>query len=71
MLRKRATNVQRHYDIGDDLFEAFLDPTLTYFHYSCTCWDGSHVFSRNALPWILVATTQSFKECGSIICPAA
>jgi len=30
MLRKRATNVQRHYDIGDDLFEAFLDPTLTY-----------------------------------------
>jgi cyclopropane-fatty-acyl-phospholipid synthase len=29
-LRTRETNVQRHYDIGDDLFEAFLDPTLTY-----------------------------------------
>ncbi len=29
-LRTRERNVQRHYDIGDDLFEAFLDPTLTY-----------------------------------------
>jgi cyclopropane-fatty-acyl-phospholipid synthase len=23
-------NVERHFDVGDDLFEAFLDPTLTY-----------------------------------------
>jgi len=23
-------NVARHFDVGDDLFEAFLDPTLTY-----------------------------------------
>jgi cyclopropane-fatty-acyl-phospholipid synthase len=29
-LRARETNVQRHYDLGDDLFKAFLDPTLTY-----------------------------------------
>jgi cyclopropane-fatty-acyl-phospholipid synthase len=29
-LRSRETNVQRHYDIGDDLFEAFLDSSLTY-----------------------------------------
>ena len=29
-LRGKAHNVQRHYDIGDDLFEAFLDKTLTY-----------------------------------------
>ena len=28
--RGKAHNVQRHYDIGDDLFEAFLDSTLTY-----------------------------------------
>ncbi|NEP14091.1 MAG: methyltransferase domain-containing protein [Symploca sp. SIO2C1] len=30
LLRGEQQNVQRHYDIGDDLFEAFLDPTLTY-----------------------------------------
>jgi cyclopropane-fatty-acyl-phospholipid synthase len=30
LIRRRETNVQRHYDIGDDLFESFLDPTLTY-----------------------------------------
>jgi len=29
-LRGKAHNVQRHYDVGDDLFEAFLDSTLTY-----------------------------------------
>ncbi len=29
-LRTREANVQRHYDIGNDVFEAFLDPTLTY-----------------------------------------
>ena len=28
--RGKWQNVQRHYDLGDDLFEAFLDPTLTY-----------------------------------------
>ena len=29
-LQGKASNVRRHYDIGDDLFESFLDPTLTY-----------------------------------------
>src|SRR5437773_5386202 len=29
-LRARETNVRRHYDLGNDLFERFLDPTLTY-----------------------------------------
>lgn len=29
-VRGKAHNVQRHYDLGDDLFEAFLDSTLTY-----------------------------------------
>jgi cyclopropane-fatty-acyl-phospholipid synthase len=29
-LRGKVRNVRRHYDQGDDLFEAFLDPTLTY-----------------------------------------
>jgi cyclopropane-fatty-acyl-phospholipid synthase len=28
--RTRETNVRRHYDLGNDLFESFLDPTLTY-----------------------------------------
>ena len=29
-LRGVQRNVQGHYDLGDELFEAFLDPTLTY-----------------------------------------
>lgn len=29
-LRGKQSNIRRHYDIGDDLFEAFLDPTLAY-----------------------------------------
>jgi cyclopropane-fatty-acyl-phospholipid synthase len=29
-LRPAWRNVRRHYDLGDDLFRAFLDPTLTY-----------------------------------------
>ena len=29
-LRGRREAVQHHYDIGTDLFEAFLDPTMTY-----------------------------------------
>ena len=29
-IRGKTHSVQRHYDIGVDLFEAFLDPTLTY-----------------------------------------
>ena len=29
-LQGKARNVRRHYDIGDDLFESFLDSTLTY-----------------------------------------
>jgi len=29
-LRGKEGNVRSHYDIGDDLFETFLDPTLTY-----------------------------------------
>jgi cyclopropane-fatty-acyl-phospholipid synthase len=30
VLRGRTRNVRGHYDLGDDLFEAFLDKTLTY-----------------------------------------
>ena len=29
-LRGEKHNVQSHYDLGDDLFESFLDPTMTY-----------------------------------------
>jgi len=31
-LRSPASNVQSHYDLGDDLFESFLDP---YMQYTC------------------------------------
>jgi cyclopropane-fatty-acyl-phospholipid synthase len=35
--RRRAHQVGReHYDLGNDLFEAMLDP---YMQYSCGCWD--------------------------------
>jgi cyclopropane-fatty-acyl-phospholipid synthase len=30
LLRGRYKNVQSHYDIGEDLFEAFLDPSMAY-----------------------------------------
>jgi cyclopropane-fatty-acyl-phospholipid synthase len=30
VLRGKQDNIRRHYDIGDDLFETFLDSTLTY-----------------------------------------
>lgn len=30
LARSKAENVQRHYDAGDDLFAAFLDPSMTY-----------------------------------------
>jgi cyclopropane-fatty-acyl-phospholipid synthase len=34
--RRRASRAARqHYEIGTDLFEAMLDPTMTY---SCACW---------------------------------
>ena len=36
-LRGRQTNVRRHYDIGIDLFESFLDETMTY-----SCGYASH-----------------------------
>ncbi|HLW66593.1 MAG TPA: class I SAM-dependent methyltransferase [Gemmataceae bacterium] len=29
-LRAKHQNVQRHYDVGDDLFEAMLDPSMAY-----------------------------------------
>jgi cyclopropane-fatty-acyl-phospholipid synthase len=29
-LRAKHRNVQRHYDVGDDLFEAMLDPSMAY-----------------------------------------
>ena len=35
--RRRAVEVaKRHYDIGNDLYEAMLDPTMTY---SCAYWE--------------------------------
>jgi cyclopropane-fatty-acyl-phospholipid synthase len=39
VLAGKAWNVQRHYDLGDDLFESFLDPTLTY---SCGYAESPH-----------------------------
>jgi cyclopropane-fatty-acyl-phospholipid synthase len=49
-LRTRESNVQRHYDIGDDLFEKFLDPTLTYScGYAHNCDDSLETLQQNKL----------------------
>ncbi|KAJ2162880.1 hypothetical protein GGF46_000263 [Coemansia sp. RSA 552] len=32
-----ADNISAHYDLGNEMFEAFLDATMTY---SCAVWDG-------------------------------
>lgn len=32
---KAITNISAHYDLGNDMFESFLDPTMTY---SCPIW---------------------------------
>ena len=46
----KARAVQRHYDIGDDLFEAFLDSTLTYScGYASTDEDDLEALQRNKL----------------------
>ncbi|MFY9823263.1 MAG: class I SAM-dependent methyltransferase [Thermoanaerobaculia bacterium] len=50
MLRGKAHNVQRHYDLGDDLFEAFLDSTLTYScGYAVDPGDDLETLQRNKL----------------------
>ncbi|KAJ8328392.1 hypothetical protein QVD99_000898 [Batrachochytrium dendrobatidis] len=33
-----ANNISSHYDLGNDMFASFLDPTMTY---SCPIWDYS------------------------------
>jgi cyclopropane-fatty-acyl-phospholipid synthase len=49
-LRGKAHNVQRHYDLGDDLFEAFLDSTLTYScGYAADPGDDLETLQRNKL----------------------
>ncbi|KAJ2557049.1 hypothetical protein EV175_001592, partial [Coemansia sp. RSA 1933] len=32
-----ASNISAHYDLGNEMFEMFLDPTMTY---SCAVWEG-------------------------------
>jgi cyclopropane-fatty-acyl-phospholipid synthase len=50
VLRGKAHNVQRHYDLGDDLFEAFLDSTLTYScGYATDPGDDLETLQRNKL----------------------
>jgi cyclopropane-fatty-acyl-phospholipid synthase len=49
-LRGKRQNVRYHYDQGDDLFEAFLDPTLTYScGYARTPEDDLEQLQRNKL----------------------
>ncbi|MGH2347832.1 MAG: class I SAM-dependent methyltransferase [bacterium] len=49
-LRGKAHNVQRHYDQGDELFESFLDPTLTYScGYARDTGDDLETLQRNKL----------------------
>lgn len=48
--RGEQQNVQLHYDIGDDLFEIFLDPTLTYScGYACSPEDSLEQLQLNKL----------------------
>ncbi|KAJ2325717.1 hypothetical protein IWW51_002649 [Coemansia sp. RSA 2702] len=37
-LRNAINNVSAHYDLGNEMFEMFLDSTMTY---SCAIWDSS------------------------------
>ena len=42
--RRRAVEVaERHYDIGNDLYQAMLDPTMTY---SCAYWDKAETLDE-------------------------
>ncbi len=48
--RGKEKNVQSHYDIGDDLFETFLDSSLTYScGYAATADDGLERLQLNKL----------------------
>jgi cyclopropane-fatty-acyl-phospholipid synthase len=49
-VRPGRWNVERHYDLGDDLFETFLDSTLTYScGYAATPNDSLEQLQRNKL----------------------
>lgn len=49
-LRDREANVQQHYDLGDDLFEAFLDSSLNYScGYAVTPGDDLEQLQSNKL----------------------
>ncbi|RCN37103.1 Cyclopropane-fatty-acyl-phospholipid synthase [Ancylostoma caninum] len=41
-MKQSAKNIEEHYDLGNDMFELFLDKTMTY---SCAFWEepGHHV----------------------------
>ncbi len=53
-LRPTWRNVRRHYDLGDDLFRTFLDPTLTYScGYAAGERDSLSDLQRNKLDRIL------------------
>jgi cyclopropane-fatty-acyl-phospholipid synthase len=50
ILASKTRNVRRHYDIGADLFECFLDPTLTYsFGYARHVNDDLETLQYNKL----------------------
>ncbi len=49
-LRAKAINVRQHYDAGDDLFECFLDSTMTYScGYARSVDDDLETLQRNKL----------------------
>ncbi|HWU86404.1 MAG TPA: class I SAM-dependent methyltransferase [Kofleriaceae bacterium] len=50
ILRGKQQNIKRHYDIGDDLFELFLDSSLTYScGYAHAPTDDVETLQRNKL----------------------
>ncbi|MDX1802849.1 MAG: cyclopropane fatty acyl phospholipid synthase [Alcanivorax sp.] len=42
-LRRASQVAEQHYDLGNDLFEAMLDPTMSY---SCGYWRDAHSLAR-------------------------
>jgi cyclopropane fatty-acyl-phospholipid synthase-like methyltransferase len=63
-LRQRVLDVQTHYDLSDDFFRLFLDPTLTY---SCAYFDRENMTLEAAqVAKIDLALGKLGLSCGSV-----
>ncbi len=64
--RKRAFKVgEHHYDIGNDLFEAILDPTMSY---SCASWKNADTLEQAQLnKWDMICRKLELKKGESLL----